>query len=285
MNPLAPVTRTGPMREPAGWIIMGPRAWGNPDRWRTGNITKATTPHDFDDLRSEARGAVTELTNTLGSGPPNFLQRSVRRFPEPGMCARVCRWEGTFPGAEEPPEDSPGVSRSGGYSATHIAGVGVLARFESESSDPGRSPCAPIWQWPLALRRLEMAYLDVSPMIIALRTSPSDFEMKRGWLRHFPSRHEFKFDREGNVRLHARCDCAMLAVRREQGLELWQTFQQWHVSYWRPIEINKEFASHFREAHPITPGFRRIIAKLRRAVLLRGEKRAAAQAPSIVPAE
>ena len=66
-----------------------------------------------------------------------------------------------------------------------------------------------------------MAYLDVSPMIIALRTSPSDFEMKRGWLRHFPSRHEFKFDREGNVRLHARCDCAMLAVRREQGLELW----------------------------------------------------------------
>ena len=25
-----------------------------------------------------------------------------------------------------------------------------------------------------------MAYLDVSPMIVALRTSPSDFEMKRG---------------------------------------------------------------------------------------------------------
>ena len=121
-----------------------------------------------------------------------------------------------------------------------------------------------------------MAYLDVSPMIVALRTSPSDFEMKRGWLRHFPSRHEFKFDSEGNVRLHARCDCAMLAVRREQGLELWQTFQQWHVSYWRPLEINKEFASHFRKPNPLTRALRNMIAKIRRAVLLRGVQHHAA---------
>jgi len=131
-----------------------------------------------------------------------------------------------------------------------------------------------------------MAYLDVSPMIVALRTSPSDFEMKRGWLRHFPSRHEFKFDSEGNVRLHARCDCAMLAVRREQGLQLWQTFQQWHVSYWRPLEINKEFASHFRKPNPLTRALRNMIAKIRRAALLRSEDRAAARsAPSIVPAK
>ena len=130
-----------------------------------------------------------------------------------------------------------------------------------------------------------MAYLDVSPMTVALRTSPSDFEMKRGWLRHFPSRHEFKFDSEGNVRLHARCDCAMLAVRREQGLELWQTFQAWQVRYWRPLEINKEFASHFRKPNPLTRALRNMIAKIRRAVLLRGEDRAAARAPSIVPAE
>ena len=44
-----------------------------------------------------------------------------------------------------------------------------------------------------------MTYLDVTPMIIALRTSPSDFEMKRGWLHHFPSRHEFKFDRDSSL--------------------------------------------------------------------------------------
>jgi hypothetical protein len=48
-----------------------------------------------------------------------------------------------------------------------------------------------------------MTYLDVSPVIVSLRTNPSDFEMKRGWLRHFPSQHEFKFDGEGNVRLYA----------------------------------------------------------------------------------
>src|SRR5256884_4854761 len=123
-----------------------------------------------------------------------------------------------------------------------------------------------------------MAYLDVSPMIVALRTSPSDFELKRGWLRHFPSRHEFKFDSEGNVRLHARCDCAMLAVRREQGLELWQTFQQWHVSYWRPLDINKEFASHFPKPHPLTRAFPRTIPKIRHAVLLRSQRRAATRA-------
>jgi len=77
----------------------------------------------------------------------------------------------------------------------------------------------------------------------------------------------------------------MLAVRREQGLELWQTFQQWHVSYWRPLEINKEFASHFRKPSLLTRAFRNMIAKIRRAALLRSEDRAAARAPSIVPAE
>ena len=77
----------------------------------------------------------------------------------------------------------------------------------------------------------------------------------------------------------------MLAVRREQGLELWQTFQQWQVSYWRPLEINKEFASHFRKPNPLTRTFRSLVAKLRRAVLLRSEDRGRARAPSIVPAE
>jgi hypothetical protein len=129
-----------------------------------------------------------------------------------------------------------------------------------------------------------MAYLDVSPMIVALRTSPTDFEMKRGWLRHFPSRHEFKFDSEGNVRLHARCDCAMLAVRREQGLELWETYRQWHASYWRPLEINKEFASHFRTPNAVTRALRRLIAKIRRPFLVRTEKDAGPET-SMVPAE
>ena len=49
-----------------------------------------------------------------------------------------------------------------------------------------------------------MAYLELSPMIVALRDRPTDFEVDRGWLVHFPSRHCFMFDRLGNVAMRAR---------------------------------------------------------------------------------
>ena len=34
----------------------------------------------------------------------------------------------------------------------------------------------------------DMAYLDVAPMVVALRTTPEDFKLNNGWLRHRPSR-------------------------------------------------------------------------------------------------
>jgi hypothetical protein len=34
-------------------------------------------------------------------------------------------------------------------------------------------------------------FLDLSPMIDALRFQPADFEYSHGWLRHVPSRHAF----------------------------------------------------------------------------------------------
>lgn len=83
-----------------------------------------------------------------------------------------------------------------------------------------------------------MAYLELSPMIAALRERPTDFEADRGWLVHFPSRHCFMFDRLGNVAMHARCDCAHLSVRVEDAQELWTAYREWHASYWLPIEIN-----------------------------------------------
>lgn len=92
-----------------------------------------------------------------------------------------------------------------------------------------------------------MASLDVAPMITALRTSPEEFEIAQGdWLCHTPSAHNFQLDGEGNVKIAARCDCSLMDVSRKQGAELWQAFQQWQVSYWTPLQINKEFASHFR---------------------------------------
>ena len=93
-----------------------------------------------------------------------------------------------------------------------------------------------------------MAYLDVSPMMTSLRTNPEDFAIAEGWLRHIPSRHDFKFDPDGNVHLRAQCDCSHLAVRTEQGRELAGAYHHWEAHYWRPLLINREFASHFRRS-------------------------------------
>ncbi len=67
-------------------------------------------------------------------------------------------------------------------------------------------------------------YLDVSPMISALRFQPDDFEFKHGWLRYVPSRHHFQFDKLGRVTIDALCACASLSVRprtdRRTGLDV-----------------------------------------------------------------
>jgi hypothetical protein len=108
-----------------------------------------------------------------------------------------------------------------------------------------------------------MTYLEISPTIAALRDRPMDFGVDRDWLTHYPSRHSFKFDRQGNVTLHARCDCAHLSIRPEQGQELWTAFQDWRANYWRPIEINREFAAHFHRPNILQRVLRRVLMKLR----------------------
>jgi len=93
-----------------------------------------------------------------------------------------------------------------------------------------------------------MSYLDVSPMMVALRTMPEEFEVREGWLHHSPSRHSFAFDREGQVRLRAECNCVHLSVERHQAKELFETYQSWQANYWQPLLINQEFASHFHRS-------------------------------------
>jgi hypothetical protein len=128
-----------------------------------------------------------------------------------------------------------------------------------------------------------MAYLDVNPMISALRSNPAAFEFTRGSLHHIPSRHSFQFDREGQVRLDAQCSCSSLTVSKEQQAPLFEAFNEWRVDYWRPIEINREFAAHF--APP--SGLRRLLieltARLHRALLAGSMRTRASQ--KIVPAE
>lgn len=91
-----------------------------------------------------------------------------------------------------------------------------------------------------------MAYLDVSPLMASLRTRPEEFDFRGDWLRHVPSRHSFKFDPGGGVQIRAECNCAFLAIHPQQERKLTDAFESWHANYWRPLEINREFASHFR---------------------------------------
>ena len=86
-----------------------------------------------------------------------------------------------------------------------------------------------------------MAYLDLSPAIVSLRERPEEFELVRGNLHHVPSKHTFKFEREGSVRVIADCDCAIMWTEPEQSKAFFETFRHWQMSYW----INREFASHF----------------------------------------
>jgi hypothetical protein len=89
-------------------------------------------------------------------------------------------------------------------------------------------------------------FLDVSPMISALRFQPDDFEYIHGWLRHVPSRHRFWFHRSGRVTIDANCGCASMSIRPEQTDELIAVFKTWRQEYWLPLETNREFAAHFR---------------------------------------
>ena len=113
---------------------------------------------------------------------------------------------------------------------------------------------------------MRTSYLNVEPMVVALRTRPADFELNHGWLHHFPSHHRFKISKKGKVRLSARCDCAQLAVREYQGLALRDAFQEWYWAYWRAIEINREFAGHFNEPAFAGRILRELARRLRRVL-------------------
>jgi hypothetical protein len=90
-----------------------------------------------------------------------------------------------------------------------------------------------------------MAYLDLSPAISALRARPEEFEFSNDTLHHLGSRHRFRFPSEASVVIHADCDCSLLEASQEQTRIFHEAYREWHTSYWRPLEINREFASHF----------------------------------------
>jgi hypothetical protein len=112
-----------------------------------------------------------------------------------------------------------------------------------------------------------MPDLDVSPMIAALRDSPPDFDMRSGRLRHIPSGHKVVFDPfGGSARIEAHCDCATLHVSRKQSRELQLAYLDWKERYWRTVQINREFASHFDRGRRWRALADRVFASLRHAM-------------------
>jgi hypothetical protein len=103
-----------------------------------------------------------------------------------------------------------------------------------------------------------MTYLDISPMLVALREQPSDFELRGVELHHLPSRHSFGFTRGGRSAVtRAWCDCAALPISETQSTEFKTAFDGWMLCYWQPrlaaqaeakriARINRHFASHFK---------------------------------------
>lgn len=103
-----------------------------------------------------------------------------------------------------------------------------------------------------------MTYLDISPMLVALREQPANFQLRGAELHHVPSRHSFGFTRGGGAAVtRAWCDCAALPISETQSSQFKLAFDDWMRSYWQPrqaqaeearriAKINRHFASHFR---------------------------------------
>src|SRR5882762_2137413 len=62
----------------------------------------------------------------------------------------------------------------------------------------------------------QMAYLELSPAIAALRARPEEFEFSNDTLHHLDSRHSFRFLNDESVEIHAHCGCAFLKASQEQ---------------------------------------------------------------------
>src|SRR5438132_12207207 len=90
-----------------------------------------------------------------------------------------------------------------------------------------------------------MTNLDLAPAITAIRSRPEEFEFSNDTLHHLKIRHRFHFLGDDDVRIDSMCDCSMLRTSREQAKAFHTAYREWYASYWRPLEINREFASHF----------------------------------------
>ena len=124
-----------------------------------------------------------------------------------------------------------------------------------------------------------MVYLDLGPAITAIRARPDEFEFSGNTLFHPRSRHSFYFPDDGDIRVQADCNCSTLQTSSEQSKIFKAAYKEWHSTYWRAVEINREFASHFEP-----PGlWRRLGVRLLKYLLSRPLYSSAASTKSALP--
>lgn len=100
-----------------------------------------------------------------------------------------------------------------------------------------------------------MPYLDVAPMITALRVAPQEFALETSrhagdLLVHKPSKHKFMSPFDLPMITGTECDCSMLRIQYGQEDRLAKAAREWHATYWVPkLAQEKAWADEIRAAH------------------------------------
>src|SRR6266498_3345604 len=189
MNPLAPVTRTGPACESAGWTICDRYAReAGSARWIRAHTTKATMLHQLQRGAGRSPPAGLGLARRLRS---HLVPRNSRNAPRAAMLkffaaigaasagtrhVRPSSADGKLPSRApksrvKTPDACP---ERWAFGEAHRRG-GKDGLIDSEPSDPGRSPCPPMGQRPLALRRLENGLPGRQPYDRGVADQPQRF--------------------------------------------------------------------------------------------------------------
>jgi hypothetical protein len=91
-----------------------------------------------------------------------------------------------------------------------------------------------------------MAYLDMSPVLAALRESPHEFTVSDGWVQQRSSRYRLKAQVDGHVLVETADGSASPLISCAQGFHLFRAIENWRVNYWIPREVNRIFARQIR---------------------------------------
>jgi hypothetical protein len=91
-----------------------------------------------------------------------------------------------------------------------------------------------------------MTYLDMSPVLTALRERPHEFTVSDGWVQQRSSRYRLKALADGHVLVETEDGSASPLISCSQGFHLFRAIENWRVNYWIPQKVNRIFARQIR---------------------------------------